>query len=211
MRKYEAMFLFDPAVAGDWEATEAEVQRLMERAEARLVACAKWDEGRLAYEVKKRKRGLYVLTFFEADPSKIAGLEHDVRLSEPVLRVLVLRADHLTEDEMKEAVAKPASAYSDEESGGGGRFRYGRREDGPTTRREPVSGKPTAPAEGTPGTEKPTPSPAVATAISVTATPATEPSDAEASPESEPTEGDAAVTLPEPPPVDTAAPEAAKE
>lgn len=93
MNTYEAMFLFDPAAAGDWERTEAEVKRLMERATAELLYCRKWDERRLAYEIDKRKRGIYVLTYFNAPPEKIVDMERDVQLSEMILRVLVLRAD----------------------------------------------------------------------------------------------------------------------
>lgn len=108
-RKYEAMFLFDPGMANDWEGLQGEINRLMGRAEARTIACGKWEERRLAYEIRGRKRGVYVLTFFEADATKISDLERDARLTESILRCLVMRVDHLTEDEMKEATAKPTA------------------------------------------------------------------------------------------------------
>ena len=110
MRIYEGMFVFDPAVTNDWDSIQNEIGRLMKRAGARLIVSGEWDDRRLAYEIRGRKRGIYALTYFEAEPSKIGSMERDAQLSEAVLRCLVVRADHLTEDEMKEAVASGCAA-----------------------------------------------------------------------------------------------------
>ena len=68
MRQYEGMFLFDAStITGEGEAKE-EVQRLLDRSEAEIVVCRKWEERRLAYEIKKCKRGLYMLAYFRAAP-----------------------------------------------------------------------------------------------------------------------------------------------
>lgn len=114
MNQYEAMFLFDPTFATAFENCEGEVRRLMERAGGEIVFCRKWDERRLAYKVKGRKRGVYVLVFFKAQPDKIKSLERDVHISENVLRVLVLRADHVT-PEMMEAAAEARGMDSTDE------------------------------------------------------------------------------------------------
>ncbi|MCO6437516.1 MAG: 30S ribosomal protein S6 [Phycisphaerae bacterium] len=116
--QYEAMYLFDPTFGASWEDCEAEIKRLMSRAEAELVFCKKWDERRLAFKVKGRKRGVYVLTYFRAAPEKIDPLERDIRLSENVLRALVLRADGIT-PEMMERAAEARGASLDGEPGGG--------------------------------------------------------------------------------------------
>jgi hypothetical protein len=42
-----------------------------------------------------------VLTFFRADPSRIAGLERDTELSEMVLRSLVLKAEDVSEEQIQ--------------------------------------------------------------------------------------------------------------
>jgi len=109
LKKYEGMFLLDPAITTDWENVETELGRLMDRAGARTILSTKWDERRLAYEIKGRKQAIYALTYFEADPTKITGLERDVQISESVLRCLVVSAEHLSEEEMKEIAARPAS------------------------------------------------------------------------------------------------------
>lgn len=100
MNTYEIMFIFDPAAGANWEAVEKEVERLMQRAEAEVILTRKLEERRLAYEIAGRKRGLYVLTYFKADGGRIAGLERDAQLSESILRILILRADHISNERM---------------------------------------------------------------------------------------------------------------
>jgi len=96
---YEAMFLFDPSMATQWEAVESEIGRIMQRAHAEMIGIKKWDERRLAYEIKHRKRGCYALTYFKAPHDSISGIERDARLSEMILRALVLRC-RLTDEQL---------------------------------------------------------------------------------------------------------------
>ena len=120
MNQYEAMFLFDPTFGSSFENCEAEIRRLMERAQAEIILCRRWDERRLAYKVNGRKRGVYVLVYFKARPDKIVPLERDVQISENVLRVLVLRADGVTQEMMERAAsahgAEPTVSPSHQEA-----------------------------------------------------------------------------------------------
>jgi small subunit ribosomal protein S6 len=123
------MFLFDSGAARDWAEIEREVRRLCERIGANLLVCVKFDERRLAYEINRRKRGTYALTYFEADAERIADLERDARLSELILRLLVLRAEGLSEEKLKELQARsPEEALAP--LGDGRRY-----DDGPGDRR----------------------------------------------------------------------------
>ena len=134
MNQYEGMFLFDPTFGSSDEQCEAEINRLMERASAELVLCRKWEERRLAYRVNGRKRGVYVLTYFKAAADKIGGIERDVKLSETVLRVLILRADGMTLEHMEAAFVR-RDEESDRDDGGyshGGRDRRPDRSSGRT-------------------------------------------------------------------------------
>lgn len=107
LQLYEAMFLVEPDVAADWEAAKGMVQRIMDRAKANMLSCRLWDEKRLAYPINKHKRAVYILSYFRAHGSAISGIERDVQLSEHLLRVLVLRADHITDEELEEIKATP--------------------------------------------------------------------------------------------------------
>lgn len=119
MKAYEGMFLFDSAAATEWPNVEKEINRLIDRASGRMIACRRWDERRLAYEIRGRKRGCYVLTYFAAPGDRIAGIERDVQLSDTILRCLILRVDHMTEDEMKSAAEKLAAPSPDSDRPGG--------------------------------------------------------------------------------------------
>jgi len=137
LNQYEAMFLFDPTFGASFEACEGEIRRLMERVGAEIVFCRRWDERRLAYKIKGRKRGVYVLVYFKAGPTRIGQLHRDVEISENVLRALVLRADAVTPEMMERAAALRSEAREGAPGGGeesegerSGGFRRGRREGG---------------------------------------------------------------------------------
>ena len=52
-----------------------------------------WGRRRLAYPIKKLTEGQYVLLLADLPTQALAGLERDLRLSEEVLRFLLVRAD----------------------------------------------------------------------------------------------------------------------
>ena len=118
MNTYEAMVLFDPTAGTDMGKLEEEVNRLMERCGAQTLMWGKWDERRLAYPIKRHKRAVYVLIYFKADADRITGLERDTQLSETILRCLVLRADHVSEEQMRESLGRAAQPASSEEDSG---------------------------------------------------------------------------------------------
>jgi small subunit ribosomal protein S6 len=104
LKTYEGMFLLD-AGQPNFEEAAAPVRTVFERNQAEVIHLKKWDERRLAYDIMGRRRGLYVLSYFRADPTKITEIERDVQLDERIIRVLILSADHLTEEQMASAAA----------------------------------------------------------------------------------------------------------
>lgn len=110
MKLYEAMFVMDVQTAPDTGAMEAEIKRILGRAEAEILVCRRWEDRRLAYEINGRKRGSYWLTYFNAPTDKVAGIERDVQLSEKVLRVLVLRVEEVPKSELEPRPAEGESA-----------------------------------------------------------------------------------------------------
>ena len=103
MKLYEAMFLVDSAkAAADWTGIEDAIKHVMQRADAEVLSINKWDERRLAYEVKGCNRGTYILCYFKADGSRIRDIERDVQLSEQFMRLLILSAEGRETDVEKE-------------------------------------------------------------------------------------------------------------
>lgn len=96
------MFLVDSALAGaDWNRVISLIEKIFERAGAEVISLKKWDERRLAYEINHKDRGTYILTYFRVDGSRIQSIERDVRLSEDLLRVLILNAEVMSSEDIE--------------------------------------------------------------------------------------------------------------
>ena len=136
---YECMFLLDTnKVAGDVPGAAKQLHAILEKNKAEVLASRPWDERRLAYPIRKNntlhKKGLYYLTYFRAEGTKLTGIEHDLSLTEMVLRSLTLRLNpqlidimlQLAQDEHAVALHTANDAVED---GGdeGGRPHRGRR------------------------------------------------------------------------------------
>ncbi len=90
-RLYEAMFIVDSAKAKeDYAKMEAECLGCLTRHGAEIVKSVKWDDRRLTYEMKKIRRGAFILVHFNSDPANIGKMERQCALNENVLRVLIL-------------------------------------------------------------------------------------------------------------------------
>ncbi len=131
---YEGMFLVSQAAAAQFGDTLDHIHELFGRANATVLAMKKWDDRRLAYEVDKQKRGVYILSYFSCPTDMVTKLERDVQISSKILRLLVVKADHLTDEEI--AVHDDRRALADEakmraeraeasEEEGSGRVRLG--------------------------------------------------------------------------------------
>src|SRR3954464_6933263 len=99
--QYEAMFLFGSGAANDLDAAHKTVRGIIERHGGEIIVLKKWDERKLAYELSKQKRGVYIIAYYTAPGASVGAIERDVNLSEEVLRVLISRADHLNKTEME--------------------------------------------------------------------------------------------------------------
>lgn len=92
MRSYEAMLVLRPDL--DEEATAAllaRVQELITKNGGQVESVDSWGRRRLAYEIDGQREGIYVLVNFQAEPGVSAELERVLRLTEEVMRHLVVR------------------------------------------------------------------------------------------------------------------------
>ena len=113
---YEAMFLVDSADAGsDWDGVIAAITKTLERAEVDIVSITKWDDRRLAYEIKRKARGTYILCYFRSDGQNNQEIEKTVQISEKIIRVLILCVDWMTDEDIeKDTPATKAEKEKDE-------------------------------------------------------------------------------------------------
>lgn len=106
-KQYEAMFLFGQAAAQDLDGTIQSVRSIVERHGGEVLHIKRWDERKLAYEIKKQKRGTYVICYYRGPGNSVSAIERDVNLSENILRVLVTSADHMNQKEMEAVEPQP--------------------------------------------------------------------------------------------------------
>ncbi len=100
-RLYEGMFLVDSAEAArDWDGLLKVIDTILSRSEAEIVSVRKWDERPLAYEIGKVARGTYILAYFRVDAQRIREIEREIKLSERIMRALILSTEQMSEDDI---------------------------------------------------------------------------------------------------------------
>lgn len=91
---YECLFLLDPnKSSSDWESTMGHANGIIERNGGKILVTRPFGETKLSFPIRKFRKGSYLLTYFQSEPSAISRMEHDTRLSDVVVRHLVLKLD----------------------------------------------------------------------------------------------------------------------
>lgn len=98
MRVYEGLILFDSKEASSkWDTFKGQVLDILKKHGGEVLRERKWSDRKLAYDVKRVRRGTYLLVHFTADPEAIVPIRGDMKLAEPVLRELFIRLDETAE------------------------------------------------------------------------------------------------------------------
>lgn len=92
--QYELMYIVPTSFTDeDVGKVEGNVKALLEKQGATVTETTRLGKFRFAYPIKKQRHGHYVLVQFEAEPTSVAKIEELLRISNEVLRHLILRAD----------------------------------------------------------------------------------------------------------------------
>ena len=93
MKKYESIIIVNPEVdeAGLKELEEKFTGLINENGKVESVE--NMGKKRLAYEIKKNKEGTYLLFNFEAKPDSITELERVYRITDEILKFIVVRKE----------------------------------------------------------------------------------------------------------------------
>ncbi|MFQ5840086.1 MAG: 30S ribosomal protein S6 [Candidatus Methylomirabilales bacterium] len=92
MRDYEIMVIYDP-ILGE-EAIDGEVETLkalITREGGEVLEVQKWGKRRLAYEMYRKREGIYVLLAVRARAEVLTALHHHAKLQEQILRHVAVR------------------------------------------------------------------------------------------------------------------------
>jgi small subunit ribosomal protein S6 len=92
MREYELVFIIDP------DLEEESVNDILERVQdwvksgdGQVAKVDQWGKRDLAYPIRNKKQGQYVLMDVSLDPANSSQIERNLRLLEPVMRFLLTR------------------------------------------------------------------------------------------------------------------------
>jgi len=108
----------------DYNKVVAGLKEIIEKGGGAWVNGDKWEERRLAYPIKKKKRGLYIICHFSAPTENVTKIDRQAKLSDLVLRHMI------TVDEDGLITTPPVRGLDDDDfsgaggGGGGGERRF---------------------------------------------------------------------------------------
>ena len=91
--KYEIVYIIDPAQGEEGIAALVEKFKAMVEAEGTLTSIEEWGKRRLAYPINDLMEGYYVLMTFTAAPAIPAELDRIFRITDGVMRSLIVCKD----------------------------------------------------------------------------------------------------------------------
>ena len=93
MNKYESVVIVNPNLE------EESIKNLIKKfsdlinTDGNVTSVEEMGKRKLAYEIKKQKEGFYVVIKFEAKPELIAELERNYRITDEVIKFIVVKEE----------------------------------------------------------------------------------------------------------------------
>ncbi len=91
MTKYETTFILEPGL--DEARVGEEVDRVSQwirEAGGEVIDVQRWGKRRLAYEIHRKRDGIYTLMLYQGPGALVKEIERRLRLNESVMRVLTV-------------------------------------------------------------------------------------------------------------------------
>lgn len=90
MREYELIFIVHPDLeTAAFDEVVEKVQGWIKEDGGEISKVDVWGKRKMAYPIRKKEEGQYVLLEIKMPPTSILNLERNLRLLEPVMRFLV--------------------------------------------------------------------------------------------------------------------------
>jgi small subunit ribosomal protein S6 len=118
MRKYETFFIIDPDLTEEtYNLAGEKLKGIINANGGAVITYVPWGKKKLAYPVKKRSQGLYILMEFGGGPELVAELERNMRLDERVLKFITVKLEDRFDPDKEEPreIVTPAAFEEDEE------------------------------------------------------------------------------------------------
>ena len=110
-RDYEIGFILNPEVSEEQTRTILErIEQIVARYDGQVFKVNQWGRRRLAYPIEHHRDGFYVFIDTILTPETVSELDRTLKVSEEVLRHLILKRDPKTVQKEREARAAAAAA-----------------------------------------------------------------------------------------------------
>ncbi len=94
MRRYEAVVIIEPDMADDEvKALTEKYGELIKSHDGEVIKIEDWGIKKLAYLVRKRDKGRYILFDFVSGPNLISELERQFKITENIMKYLTVKLD----------------------------------------------------------------------------------------------------------------------
>ena len=94
MKNYEIMFILSTQLTDEEKQAKVKfVEETLAKSEAVEIKTEVWGERKLAYPIKKKENGYYVLTTFQADGTKFTEIESKLNINESILKYMIVKND----------------------------------------------------------------------------------------------------------------------
>jgi small subunit ribosomal protein S6 len=93
MTKYEVMLILDPALEDAVKEQTVETVKGIIETEGTVGEIDTWGMRKLAYPINKKAEGYYVVVNFEAEPTLPKELDRRLRISDNVMRHIIVNKD----------------------------------------------------------------------------------------------------------------------
>jgi len=101
MKDYESIFILVPTLSeDDAEKVSLRMQEVVTGNGGEIVKVEKWGKKKLAYEVKKHKKGEYILIQFKGEAATVSELERNYKLTDSIIKFMTVKLE-------KEALVPP--------------------------------------------------------------------------------------------------------
>ena len=93
MKRYESIIIINPNQ--DDQGVKALIDKFSDLINkiGKLESVEEMGKRRLAYEIQKHREGIYILFNFDAQPDSIAELERNYRITDEIIKFIVVRKD----------------------------------------------------------------------------------------------------------------------
>lgn len=115
MAVYETIFIVKTSVSEEeLAALVAKVRGVIEKHSGEVLKVENWGKKKLAYEVRKEKKGTYVFYRFRGPGSVVSELERQYRVEDAIIKFLTVKCDPkmLEEETARESAVSHAAGGS---------------------------------------------------------------------------------------------------